>query len=205
MHEREFHEKNGDLRDKSSHGESTGGSSDDTSKSINIIKGIKSNGEKTEVIYGSEKTTKMILMVLDNTSIKWDNYTNSQGPSIGMGINSIRKGFHDAYKRGVLIRFITEINNSNLHYCEEFMKIAELRHLDNAKGGMAVTEKEYIVTANLQEAQPVAHLIYSNVNSNVKELLNNKKRFLKASGTKLFLLNKGLEKLEKVIKEYPQR
>ena len=174
MHEREFHEKNGDLRDKSSHGESTGGSSDDTSKSINIIKGIKSNGEKTEVIYGSEKTTKMILMVLDNTSIKWDNYTNSQGPSIGMGINSIRKGFHDAYKRGVLIRFITEINNSNLHYCEEFMKIAELRHLDNAKGGMAVTEKEYIATANLQEAQPVAHLIYSNVNSNVKELLNNK-------------------------------
>lgn len=28
---------------------------------------------------------------------------------------------------------------------------------------MAVTEKEYISTANLQEAQPVAHLIYRNV------------------------------------------
>lgn len=169
MHEREFHEKNGDLRDKSFHGEGTGGSSDNPSKSINAIKGIKSKGEKTEVIYGSEKTTKMILIVLDNTSIKWDNYTNSQGPSIGMGVNSIRNGFHDAYKRGVLIRFITEINNSNLHYCEEFMKIAELRHLDNAKGGMAVTEKEYIATANLQEAQPVAHLIYSNVKEIVEQ------------------------------------
>ncbi len=169
MHEREFHEKNGDLRDKSFHGEGIGGSSDSPSKSINAIKGIKSKGEKTEVIYGSEKTTKMILIVLDNTSIKWDNYTNSQGPSIGMGVNSIRKGFHDAYKRGVLIRFITEINNSNLHYCEEFMKIAELRHLDNAKGGMAVTEKEYIATANLQEAQPVAHLIYSNVKEIVEQ------------------------------------
>jgi two-component system, OmpR family, sensor histidine kinase VicK len=169
MHEREFHEKNGDLRDKSFHDEDTGGSNDNPSKSINAIKGIKSKGEKTEVIYGSEKTTKMILIVLDNTSIKWDNYTNSQGPSIGMGVNSIRKGFHDAYKRGVLIRFITEINNSNLHYCEEFMKIAELRHLDNAKGGMAVTEEEYIATANLQEAQPVGHLIYSNVKEIVEQ------------------------------------
>ena len=105
----------------------------------------------------------MILKVLSNTSLKWDNYTNSQGPSIGMGVDPIRKGFKDANKRGVKIRFITEINNNNLQYCQEFMKIAELRHIDNAKGGMAVTEKEYIATANLQEAQPVAHLIYSNV------------------------------------------
>ena len=105
----------------------------------------------------------MILKVLSNTSVKWDNYTNSQGPSIGMGVDPIRKGFKDANKRGVKIRFITEINNNNLQYCQEFMKIAELRHIDNAKGGMAVTEKEYIATANLQEAQPVAHLIYSNV------------------------------------------
>ena len=105
----------------------------------------------------------MILKVLSNTSLKWDNYTNSQGPSIGMGVDPIRKGFKDANKRGVKIRFITEINNNNIQYCQEFMKIAELRHIDNAKGGMAVTEKEYIATANLQEAQPVAHLIYSNV------------------------------------------
>ena len=163
MHERELHEENEYLRDKSFHGEGKESSNNDTSKIINVIKGTKTKGERTEVIYGSEKTTKMILKVLDNTSIKWDNYTNSQGPSIGMGVNPIRKGFKDASKRGIIIRFITEINNSNLRYCEEFMKIAELRHLDNAKGGMAVTEKEYIATANLQEAQPVAHLIYSNV------------------------------------------
>ncbi|MDF0682274.1 MAG: hypothetical protein P0116_15050 [Candidatus Nitrosocosmicus sp.] len=163
MHERELHEENKYLRDKSFHGEYNERSNIDTSKSFNAINGIKSKGERTEVIYGSEKTTKMILTVLDNTSIKWDNYTNSQGPSIGMGVSPIRKGFKEAYRRGILIRFITEINDSNLRYCEEFMKIAELRHLDNAKGGMAVTEKEYLATANLQEAQPVAHLIYSNV------------------------------------------
>ncbi len=125
--------------------------------------------EITEVIYGTERTTIQILKVLLNTTIKYDNYTNSQGPSIGMGIDPIRKGFKDAYKKGVKIRFITEINNSNMHYCEEFMKIAELRHIDNAKGGMAVTEKEYIATANLQEAKPVVHLIYSNVKEIVEQ------------------------------------
>ncbi|WP_458720315.1 ATP-binding protein [Candidatus Nitrosocosmicus sp. R] len=125
--------------------------------------------ERTEVIYGTEKTTYMILKVLSNTSLKWDNYTNSQGPSIGMGVDPIRKGFKEANKRGVKIRFITEINNNNMQYCQEFMKIAELRHVDNAKGGMAVTEKEYIATANLQEAQPVAHLIYSNVREIIEQ------------------------------------
>ena len=150
-----------ELDDKDGHSE------DNTSdyKSTPLSPTDKPNelDERTEVIYGTDKTTYMILKVLSNTSLKWDNYTNSQGPSIGMGVDPIRKGFKDANKRGVKIRFITEINNNNIQYCQEFMKIAELRHIDNAKGGMAVTEKEYIATANLQEAQPVAHLIYSNV------------------------------------------
>lgn len=150
-----------ELDDKDGHSE------DNTSdyKSIPLSPTDKSNelDERTEVIYGTDKTTYMILKVLSNTLLKWDNYTNSQGPSIGMGVDPIRKGFKDANKKGVKIRFITEINNNNIQYCQEFMKIAELRHIDNAKGGMAVTEKEYIATANLQEAQPVSHLIYSNV------------------------------------------
>ena len=85
MHERELHEEENEyLRDKNFYGEVKGRSTNNyTSKSINAIKGTKSKGERTEVIYGSEKTTKMILKVLDNTSIKWDNYTNSQGPPLG--------------------------------------------------------------------------------------------------------------------------
>ena len=79
MHNRELHEENEYLRDKIFHGEGKGSSNSDTSKSINAIKVIKSKGERTEVIYGSERTTKIILKVLDNTLIKWDNYTNSQG------------------------------------------------------------------------------------------------------------------------------
>ncbi len=49
------------------------------------------------------------------------------------------------------------------------MKIVELRHLDGAKGGMAVNETEYIATAHLQEAKPLIHLIYSNVKEIVEQ------------------------------------
>lgn len=123
----------------------------------------KTNKEKTVVIYGTRKTTNTIVKAINNTVLKWDNYANAQDPSIAMGIGPIRKAFKEVFNKGVKIRFITEISNNNIHYCQEFMRFAEIRHLDNAKGGMAVSEEEYRASAFLQEAQPVAHLIYSNV------------------------------------------
>ena len=42
------------------------------------------------------------------------------------------------------------------------MKFVELRHMDNVKGNMAVSETEYVVTAVLQGAKPVTQTIYSN-------------------------------------------
>jgi hypothetical protein len=36
--------------------------------------------ENTSVIYGEEKTTELILKVLDNTNVRWDNCSNSEGP-----------------------------------------------------------------------------------------------------------------------------
>ena len=68
-----------------------------------------------------------------------------------------------AYERGVKIKYISEITKHNVNYCKELMKITEVRHVDNATGGMAVSESEYIATAKLQEARPVSHLIHSNV------------------------------------------
>ena len=136
--------------------------------------GIDDNGdaslkEKTRVVYGEDETTELILQTLDNAKSRWDNYADSNGPTIAMGIEQIRKGFRNAHARGVKIRYISEITKHNINYCKELMKIAELRHMDNAKGGMAVTEREYIATANLQESKPLSHLIHSNVKEIVEQ------------------------------------
>lgn len=115
------------------------------------------------VVYGEDKTTELIVQTINNAKERWDNYADSQGPTIAMGVDQLRKGMRDAYERGVKIKYISEITKHNINYCTELMKIAEVRHVDNAKGGMAVSESEYIAIDKLQEAKPMSHLIHSNV------------------------------------------
>ena len=53
--------------------------------------------------------------------------------------------------KGVKIKYISEITKHNINYCKELMKIAEVRHVDDAKGGMAVSDSEYIATADCKK------------------------------------------------------
>ncbi|MDQ3867925.1 MAG: phospholipase D family protein, partial [Thermoproteota archaeon] len=58
----------------------------------------------------------------------------------------------------------------NVAYCKELMKIVdELRHLDGVKGGIAVSETEYMATTILEEAQPLTQVIYSNYKEVVEQ------------------------------------
>jgi hypothetical protein len=66
-------------------------------------------------------------------------------------------------KRGIRSRYITSITKDNFSYCKEAMKIGELRHLDGIKGNFAVSEKEYMASATLEEASLLQQVIYSNV------------------------------------------
>jgi signal transduction histidine kinase len=125
--------------------------------------------EKTIVYYGEGKTTEILLKTFSNAKEKWSVYANSKGPTISMGVNAIRKGYISLNKRGVKIQYITEINKNNLNYCKELQKISSLRHIDSAKGGMAVSESEYVATAVLKESKPNSHLIYSNVKEIVEQ------------------------------------
>ena len=91
---------------------------------------IKRLKESTKVIYGEEKTIELILKVMDNTNVRWDNGTNSEGPIFMIGLEQLRKELKNAFARGVKIRCVSKITKHNINYCRELMKIAELRHLD---------------------------------------------------------------------------
>lgn len=52
------------------------------------------------------------------------------------------------FERDVKIRYLIEISADNLAYRKESMNITEVRHLDGIKGGMAVSESEYVATAS---------------------------------------------------------
>jgi hypothetical protein len=77
-----------------------------------------------------------------------------------------KKGFK-AKNRGIKFRYVTEKTTKNISYCKEMIKDfgAEIRHLDDVKGNLEISDdgKEYVGTANLQEAKPLKQLIYNNV------------------------------------------
>src|SRR4051794_12196571 len=75
--------------------------------------------ESTKIVYGEEETTKIILQALNNSQERWDNYANSIGPTIAMGLEPLRKGIKKAYSRGIKIRYISEITPNNINYCKE--------------------------------------------------------------------------------------
>jgi len=119
--------------------------------------------ERTEVLYGTENTTNAILNFLSNICIKMDICADSTWPSVAMGVDVFKNALIDIKKRGIRSRYITTITKDNISYCKEAMKIGELHHLDGIKGNFAVSEKEYIASATMQEASLLQQVIYSNV------------------------------------------
>ncbi len=95
--------------------------------------------------------------------------TDANGPSVTMGVEVYKKGLDEALKRGLKLRLITEINESNLKYCKELAKISELRHLEGIRSNFSVSESEYIGSASLQDATPVTQIIYSNLKAIVDQ------------------------------------
>src|SRR5690348_5382625 len=101
---------------------------------------------------------------MDNVKRKMDVYYDYRAPSVVVEIPEYRNGYSGILKRGGQIRVITEITKDNFQYCKELMKIVtELRHLDGIKGGLAVSETEYMSSTTLQIAIPMPQVFYSNV------------------------------------------
>ena len=157
---------------------------------------IAAAAESTEVFYGGENTTARLLQSFSNTKSTWNVCTNSTGPSVTMGVEPIKRGIVDLKERGIRIRYATEITKENISYCKDLMKIAEVRHLDGIKGAMAVSEKEYVAAAVLQEAKPVPHLIYSNV----KEIVEQQEYMFEALWSKSIPAEQKIREIEEGIK-----
>ena len=107
---------------------------------------------------------------MSNVKQRMDIYFDYRAPSIVVDIAEYRNGYIDIRRRGGKIRAFTEITKDNIHYCKELMKLVdELRHLDGVRGGIAVSESEYMATTVLQEAKPLTQVIYSNVKEVVEQ------------------------------------
>ena len=125
----------------------------------------------TEVLYGAENAVGRGVQFMKNVKKRMDICFDGKAPSIVVEIDAYRNGYKDIRNRGGKIRAFTEITKDNIHYCKELMKLVdELRHLEGMKGGIAVSEAEYMATTVLQEATPLTQVIYSNIREVVEQM-----------------------------------
>ncbi|CAN5404615.1 hypothetical protein BH18THE2_BH18THE2_11710 [soil metagenome] len=120
--------------------------------------------EMTKIIYGSENVMGAILQFLSNAKNVIYSCGDYRGPSISIEVQEYRELISSLRRRGINLKYITEITRENIHYCKELMKLGyEIRHLDGIKANFSVSETDYIASTTLRESQPVPQVIYSNI------------------------------------------
>ena len=128
--------------------------------------------EKTEVYYNPFRVVSTVIDFIDNATGRIDGCVDQTRPLLLNDIEALRTAFNEARKRGVKIRFVTEITDDNITHCKELIKssVSELRHLDGVKGNFYVSENEYVSPAAIhEEGKPASNVVYSNVKEVVEQ------------------------------------
>jgi phosphopentomutase len=132
--------------------------------------------ERTEVLAGQQNIVNAVLQFVSNTKNGIDACIDYGRPSLAIEIEELKKAFLDAKRRGIKLRYITEITEHNVRYCKELVKMVdELRHLEGIRGNFYVNETEYIAPATLHEKGKLASQI---TYSNVKEIVQHHKHYV---------------------------
>src|SRR5262249_40679464 len=124
-------------------------------------------------------------------------------PTLAIGIEAIRKSFVEAKRKGIQLRYLTEITNENLSYCKEIMNIVdELRHLDGIKGNFMLSEIEYLATINSSDNIKLADII---IFSNVKEIVEHQQYVFRTFWDKAIPAEQKIREIEEGIIHYDTR
>jgi two-component system, OmpR family, sensor histidine kinase VicK len=127
--------------------------------------------EKTEVLHDTDEIIRRAANVYRILKHRCNVCADSIGPSMFVIPNHpVTMGFQDMKRRGIRLRFITEITKDNISSCKEFMKTVELRHLDDVKGNFGVGDSRlYQASAKNIESAPPPLLIESTVKGFVEQ------------------------------------
>ena len=129
-----------------------------------------SDREITQVWEGVENTVGKSLDVLYKLQKSCDQCVDRNAASVILMTEPIMQAYVDLKRRGISVRFITEITRENIEYCKEIMKIADVRHLDGISGNFTIADgTDYAGVATTHEAQPITQLLVSNVRAFVQQ------------------------------------
>jgi signal transduction histidine kinase len=127
----------------------------------------------TRVFTGLETVINTLTELFDQTNNVVYICVDQTRPILTLDTERLKEAFIRAKKRGVKLRYITEITEDNLTYCKQLLTMVdELRHLDGIKGNFYLSESTYLAPATFHEKGKSASQIIS---SNIKEIIENQK------------------------------
>lgn len=159
--------------------------------------------EDTKVFYGIDAVMNTVLQFLNQAREKIDVCVDYTRPSLAIDILKLKEAFLDARRRGIKIRYATEINKDNISYCKQMIKLVyDLRHLDGIKGNFYISEREYIAPLIFHEAgKPASQIIYTNI----KELVEHQKYVFETLWTKTIPAEQRIKEIEEWHLHYETR
>lgn len=122
--------------------------------------------ERTEVIQGHENILNFILPRYANIKECIDACFDYSGPSHVTTTEPVWQELVKIQKRGIKIRFLTDIRKENIVYCKKFLtlKNSEIRHLDSVKGNYGIADRrECFEHAVNKEGELPTHAIFTTV------------------------------------------
>jgi signal transduction histidine kinase len=89
---------------------------------------------------------------------------DSEGPAIHVLYEPILSSLVSLKKRGIKIRFVTEVIPYNIPYCKKLTEIGELRHLDGIRTNFGIADgKQILLHGVSKEKDPLSQAILTSV------------------------------------------
>lgn len=119
----------------------------------------------TRVIFGKRNAIDTELGIFKKASNSIDTCMTYTRPALAVSLKPIKNAFLSAKRRGVRLRYITEINHQNFEDCKVLLSIVhELRHLDGVKTNFMISEGEYLAPLIQEKSEAIAsEHIYSDL------------------------------------------
>ena len=119
----------------------------------------------TRVIFGKRKVIDTELGIFNRAIKGIDTCMTYTRPSLAVSLKPIKDAFLAAKRKGVRLRYITEINRHNFDDCKLLLGIVhELRHLDGVKTNFMISDGEYLAPLVQDKSEAIAsEHIYSDM------------------------------------------
>ena len=157
--------------------------------------------QKTSIYYKPYHVINTVIEFIDKSSDRIDACVDYTRPSLIFEIAALKKAFIDAKKRGIKLRYVTEITGDNVSYCKELINTinVDLRHVDGIKGNFYVSENEYVAPATFHhKGKPASHIIYSNV----KEIVDHQQYVFESFWTRAIPAQQRIKEIEEGVIHY---